>query len=81
MKVMQLTPSIFVNFDGTFDFTKLFQFLFLREKLTSDVLTLSTTFYDLSVSRNLFETNEMSYFRAGGTVGLRDLPPDECLGI
>ena len=40
------------------------------EKPTPDVLTLSTTFYDVSVSRNLFAKAEMRLFGASGTDGL-----------
>ena len=37
------------------------------EKLTLDVLTLSVTLYDLSVSRNLFVKGEKRQFSAAGT--------------
>ena len=41
------------------------------EKPTPDVLTLSTTFYDASVSRNLFAKAELRQFCASGTDGLK----------
>ena len=40
-------------------------------KPTPDLLTLSTTFYDFSVSLNLFAKAEMRQFGASGTEGLR----------
>ena len=40
------------------------------EKPQPDLLTLSTTFYDLSFSRNLFSKSEMRQFGASGTEGL-----------
>ena len=41
------------------------------EKPRPDILTLSTTFYDLSVTRNLFSKCEMRQFGASGTEELR----------
>ena len=40
------------------------------EKRTPKVLKLFTTFYDLSVSRNLFSTAKMRQFRAAGAEGV-----------
>ena len=39
-------------------------------KMRSDLLTLSTPFYGLSVSYNLFPKAEMRQFSASGTEGL-----------
>ena len=41
------------------------------EKRRPDVLTLSTTFYDLLVSRKLFSKAEIRQFGVAGTEGLR----------
>ena len=38
---------------------------------TPEILTLSSTFYDLSDSRNLFSKAEMRQFGATGTEGLK----------
>ena len=46
------------------------QFQCMLEKLWRDLLTLSTTFYDLSVSRNLFSKADMRQFGASVTDGL-----------
>ena len=48
----------------------MFQLEFMIEKPRPDLLTLSTTFYDGSVSRNLFLKSEMRQFGASGTEGL-----------
>ena len=40
-----------------------------NEKSTPEILTLYTTFYDLSVPRNLFSKTEMRQFGALGTEG------------
>ena len=40
------------------------------EKPQPDLLTLSTTFYELSVSRNLFSKAEIRQFGESGTEGL-----------
>ena len=50
---------------------QMFQLQFMIEKPKPDVLTLSTAFYDLSVSRNLFAKVEMPQFSASGTEGLK----------
>ena len=49
----------------------MFQLEFIIEKWMPDLLTLSTTFYDASVSRNLFSKAEMRQFGASGTEGLK----------
>ena len=46
---------------------------FMTEKWRPDVLTLSTTFYDLTVSRNLFSKTEMRQFRTAETKGLNQI--------
>ena len=46
---------------------QMFQLLFRIEKPRLDVLTLSKTFYDLSVSRNLSSKPEMRQFNPSGT--------------
>ena len=43
---------------------------FNDRKTTPDVLTLSASFYDLPVSRNLFSKAELRQFGSSGTVGL-----------
>ena len=42
-----------------------FQLQFMIEKPTLDVLTLSTTSYDVSIPRNFFSKAEMRQFGAG----------------
>ena len=49
------------------------QLQFIIAKPPPDVVTLSTTFYDLSVSHNLFSKAEMGQFGAARTDGLIDL--------
>ena len=49
----------------------MFQLSFMIEKRWPDVLTIFTTFYDLSVSRNLFSKAEVRQVRAAGTEELR----------
>ena len=44
----------------------------MKEKPRLDVLTLYTSFYDLSVSRNLFSKAEIRQFEASGTEKLID---------
>ena len=51
----------------------MFQINFFIEKRQPDFLAQSTTFYELSVSRNLFLKVEMRQFGAAGTGGLRAL--------
>ena len=51
----------------------MFKLQFMIEKPTPDVLTLPTTFYDLSVSRNLFAKAEMPQFGTSGTEGLNNI--------
>ena len=51
----------------------MFKLQIMIEKLQPDLLTLSTTFYDGSVSRNLFLKSEMRQFGASGTEGLSRL--------
>ena len=41
------------------------------QKPRPDLLTLSTTFYDLSVSQNLYSKAEIRQFRESGTEGLK----------
>ena len=51
----------------------MFQLQFMIEKPRPDLLTLTTTFYDASVSRNLFSKAEMrapTHMRLLGTDGL-----------
>ena len=48
------------------------------EKPRPDFLTLSTTFYDLSVSRNLFSKAEMRQFGTSGTEGLNSFLLMKC---
>ena len=50
---------------------QIFQLQFMIEKPRPDLLTLSTTFYDFSVSRNLFSKAKISQFGASGTERLR----------
>ena len=45
------------------------QLKFMIEKPRSDVLTLSTTYYDLSISHNLLSMAEIRHFGASGTGG------------
>ena len=49
---------------------QMFQLQFMIEKPRPDLLTLSTTFYDVSVLCNLFSKAEMRQFGASGTDGL-----------
>ena len=48
----------------------MFHLHFMIEKLLPDVLTLSTTLYDLSVSRNLSYKAKIRQFGVSGTEGL-----------
>ena len=48
---------------------QIFQLQFMIEKPRPDLLTLSKTLYDLSVSRNLFSKAEMRQFGASGSDG------------
>ena len=48
----------------------MFQLKFIIEKPRPDHLTLSTTFYDLSGSRNLYAKTEMRQVGESGTDGL-----------
>ena len=50
--------------------SKIFQLQFVIETRRFDVLTLSTTFYDLSVSRNIFWKAKLCHFGVAGTLGL-----------
>ena len=48
----------------------MFQLQVIIEKLTPDLLTLPTTFHDVSVSSNPFLKTEMHQLGASGTDGL-----------
>ena len=54
---------------------QMFQLQFIIEKLRPDLLTLFTTFYDLSVSRDLFSKAEIRQFGESGTEGLTNQNP------
>ena len=48
----------------------MFKLKFITEKRPPDVSTLSRTFYDLSVSHNLYSKDKMLQFGAARTKGL-----------
>ena len=52
---------------------RIFQIYNMIEKRWSDVLKISTSFYGLSVSRNLFSKTEKRQFVAAGTKGWDNL--------
>ena len=56
----------------------MFQLQFMIEKWTSDIFTLPTIFYDISVSCNRFSKTEMRQFGASGTDVLSD-KGDSCV--
>ena len=53
-----------------YEIRQIFPLQCMIQKPRPDLLTLSTTFYDLSVSCNLFSKAEMRQFGALGTQGL-----------
>ena len=57
-------PMIFLNCARACDL--MFQLQIIIEKRTADLLTPSTTFYDVSVACNLFTKAEMRQFGASG---------------
>ena len=62
---MKIMAQTFLNFENSCDLTDV-QASMYDTKPRPDLLTLFTTFYDLSVSCNLFPKAEMHQFRAGG---------------
>ena len=56
---------------------QMFQLPCMIEKWTPKFLTLFTTFYDLSVLRNLFSNAEIRQFGGSRTEGLKELISDE----
>ena len=52
---------------------QMFSLQYMIETSRPDLLTLSTTFYDLSLSHNLFSKAEVRQFGASGTEGLKSV--------
>ena len=69
---MNFRLSFFDFEEKFFKYFARFNFHFRMEKSWHDILTLSRTCWDLSVSRNLLLKAEMRHFGASGTEGLSD---------
>ena len=69
VKFLKNMAHTFLICESTCDLTDVPASMYDR-KPRPDLLTVSTTFYDLSVSRNRFSKAEMRQFGASGTEGL-----------
>ena len=68
VKLVKIMSQTFSNCESTCDLTDIRASIYDR-KTRPDLLTLSTTFYDLSVPRNLFSNVKIRQLGASGTEG------------